>query len=164
MKDWKLVLIAFSPMFIGIFYRVGVQLPFDGDVILYAVPLIMLFYWFWAGMAFSRAVKGTFRAVLYGNAAGFVSVLLYIWQVVILPEGERSPLLAGISGLFTASTELFSMRLANILEPVPGEPTLVTQFGAMLIGFSFLLVCFVEGHLRGKAPKEDETGNGRAGR
>lgn len=111
-----LILLAVSPMVIGFFYYVMVQLPVIGMVWMYAAPFTVLYYWGWVATMFHSHFKSFFKSMIWMNGLGIVTFLLYIWQFVLLEEGEQISVLAILSQLYTVSLGFITTWIGVVLD------------------------------------------------
>lgn len=111
-----LILLAVSPMVIGFFYYVMVQLPVIGMVWMYAAPFTVLYYWGWVATVFRSYFKSFFKSMVWMNGLGIVAFLLYIWQFVLLKEGEQISVLAILSQLYTVSLGFITTWIGIVLD------------------------------------------------
>lgn len=111
-----LILLAVSPIVIGFFYYVMVQLPVIGMIWMYAAPFTVLYYWGWVATVFRSHFKSFFKTMVWMNGLGIVMFLLYIWQFVLLKEGEQISVVAVLSQLYTISLGFITTWIGIVLD------------------------------------------------
>ncbi len=111
-----LILLAVSPIVIGFFYYVMVQLPVIGMIWMYAAPFTVLYYWGWVATVFRSHFKSFFKTMFWMNGLGIVMFLLYIWQFVLLKEGEQISVIAVFSQLYTISLGFITTWIGVVLD------------------------------------------------
>ena len=132
-ENGMLILLAVSPIVIGFFYYVMVQLPVIGMVWMYAAPFTVLYYWGWVATVFRVRFKGFFQSMLWMNGLGIVTLFLYIWQFGLLKEGEQLSVLAVLSQLYTVSLGFITTWIGIILDGSASIESEVMSAGASIL-------------------------------
>lgn len=136
-----LILLAVSPIVIGFFYFVMMQLPVIGMVWMYAAPFTVLYYWGWVATVFRSHFKRFFKTMVWMNGLGIVTFLLYIWQFVLLKEGEQISVFAILSQLYTISLGFLTAWIGIVVdgsgsidsETMSVTASVVTELAAILL-------------------------------
>ncbi|MGI6175485.1 MAG: hypothetical protein ACOYJC_04820 [Christensenellales bacterium] len=170
-QKWMLPLLGISPILLGYLYNWLITLPALASVCTYLVPVLMLVYWLWAGMQFAKYFSSPFCAIMLGNAWGIVSLVLYIWQRLIVSEGQRILFLSAFSQMFSAPLSMLSAFFAVRMESYAHHISDVTffwmqVFGLMLMISFFGAGCFIQYRRAGNTQrkKRPHTQNRPAGR
>lgn len=147
MKKSVLVLLTFVPVVIGYFLNISIALPVIGAVLFYILPLLTTVFWFYLGRQYARSSWNTIPALLIGNAAGFISLLLYLWQFLLETDETRNLTLAVASQMFSAAvpTYLF-VRLAALFETQANYIGRATMVALQVISFAFMVIVFLCGY------------------
>lgn len=115
-ENGMLLLLAVSPIVIGFFYYVVIQLPVIGTIWMYAAPFTVLYYWGWVATVFRSHFQNFLKAIVWMNILGVVSYVLYIWQYALVEEGAQIPVLAVLSQLYTVSLGFITMWIGILLD------------------------------------------------
>ncbi len=149
-KKFLLIAMTLVPFAAGHLMDVMLLVPVAGTLTFYLVPLAVLWFLFWLGRQYAGTDWGPGRALLFGNAAGLLSLALYLWQFEGQNAEERSLLLAGLSQkYFTAAPQYLLGPVARLF------PRPVTALEA----FSFLLLAgvFALGFFTGRKAKKGKS-------
>lgn len=144
-----LCLLAFSPVVIGFFYYVMIQIPVIGTIWMYAAPFTVLYYWGWVGTVFYGKIKQPWKGILLGNLAGIISFLLFIWQAAAVSPEARSFVLNSLSQMFTLPLGFITMWIGLVIEGTSDFQTAsdFTVICAQVAGLLFMLVAFSVGYV-----------------
>lgn len=149
MKKVYYFLFAFVPTLIGYIYSIFIikilSIPFLGSLIFYLLPFTVLLLWFWVGRKFVQTKTTAFCAILIGNSVGILSLLLYVWQFIILSDQQRIFFLAGLSQHFSSIVGLLTAKVAVFFEPQKGVVGLVIMTGIQVIGLIVMVLVFAAG-------------------
>lgn len=115
-ENGMLLLLAVSPVVIGFFYYVVVQLPVIGTIWMYAAPFTVLYYWGWVATVFRSHFQSFLKTMVWMNLLGVVLYVLYIWQYALIEESAQIPVLAILSQLYTVSLEFITMWIGIFLD------------------------------------------------
>ncbi|MDQ0300322.1 putative neutral ceramidase superfamily lipid hydrolase [Salibacterium salarium] len=95
-------------------------------------------FWFWVGMTLANLKMSNVKSFLFGNSIWIVSILLFVWQFLLLDDSNRNMLIAAISQYYMSSFIWFgsqlSLAFSNVLNGT--TITLLAYFGMFLV-FSF---------------------------
>ncbi len=127
------------------------------------MSIATLIFWFILGRAYVKVWR-YLPGVLIGNAVGFLSLLIYLWQFLLFGDDQRSLFLAGLSQMFSASTsDLMTARIAILFEPSPTAITQVSFTAMQILGLLVMILIFTAGYIEGaikerrNAAKTDTT-------
>lgn len=103
---YKLILLVLVPYLAGeiinrlLGYGISLNIPIlmsISTILLYVLPLASVVFWFWVGRQFGSLKINKIKSFILANLLWFISLVLYIWQFIILDGENRSFLIAGIS-------------------------------------------------------------------
>lgn len=151
MKKSILILLTAVPIFVGYIFNWTALLPVIGSIAFYALPLLVLVFWFWLGKRYSETDWGFVPSLLIGNALGIVSLGLYLWQFLIESDETRSMAIAVFSQMFSAGTPTYLFgRLAMMFESQPNYAGRITLVAIQVIALIVMMVIFTVGYFMGK--------------
>ena len=146
MKKLVLILLTLVPILAGALINASIT-PL-GMLLYYALPILVLVFWFWLGGQYAGTDWGMLPSVLIGSATGIASLVLYVWQFCLESEGTRNPFLAGLSQMYAGSIPLyvfsFIFRLLKLGDV--GQMFLVHEVLAVIL----MAVVFLAGYRRKK--------------
>ena len=149
MKRACCFLFPLTPTLIGYIYNLILipllSVPFLFSLVFYVLPFAMLFYWFWAGRKYAQAKGSALISILIGNSIGILSLLLYIWQFVLLSDQQRNLFLAGLSQYFSSPIVFLTMKVAVLFESQKYAIGSTTAVATQIIGLFVMLVVFAVG-------------------
>lgn len=98
-KKFYLLILICAPSIIGylynLFYPIWIlSISIINYIFLYGFPVLMVYFWFWVGGQFALNNIKIFASVLIGNLIGIVSLFVYFWQYVLIPDNQMNPFLA----------------------------------------------------------------------
>lgn len=142
-----LILLGVSPLIIGFFYNVMLQIPVIGSIWMYAAPFTLLYYWGWVGNVFQSRIKKAAKAVLLGNLAGLVCLLIFIWQCLLVSEENINSFLYILSQMFTLPLGFITMWIGLVIEGNTEmlEISRFTMVCTQVCGLLLMLVAFTVG-------------------
>lgn len=145
----RLILLAIAPMLIGYIYNLSLLLmiPIIAQVLYYVVPILLIIYWYYVGEIYLKHIKNPFIAVLTGNSFAILSLVIYIWQFIILDDQNRSTIFAIIAQCFFAPIYILTAKIGPLFEPKPNS---ITQISVNVMNISALIIMvavFVIGYM-----------------
>lgn len=164
-ENGMLVLLAVSPIVIGFFYYVMIQLPIIGTIWMYAAPFTVLYYWGWVATIFRSRFKSLLKTMLCMNALGIVTYVLYIWQYAFIEEGAQIPVLALLSQLYTVSLGFITTWIGVLIdgsgslnvEMMSVTASVITETAAILFMIAASVIGYFVGKSQEKKKQEKET-------
>lgn len=143
MKKSMLVLLTLVPVMVGYIVNWTLLLPVIGSLLFFLLPLATTAFWFYLGGRYARAGWNAPCALLIGNAVGILSLAVYVWQFILLPEEKINLFLAVASQMFSAAvpTYLFG-RLAMRFESQPNYIGETTALALQVIAVLYMVVVF----------------------
>lgn len=132
-ENGMLFLLAISPIVIGFFYYMMVQVPVIGMVWMYVAPFTVLYYWGWVATVFRSRFKGFLKTMVWMNGLGLITLALYIWQFGLLKEGEQISVLAVLSQLYTVSLGFITTWIGIVLDGSTSIETEIMSIGASIV-------------------------------
>lgn len=112
-------------------------------IIFYVLPLLTTVFWFYLGRQYACSTWKTVPALLIGNAAAIIALLIYLWQRLIETDQTANRILLLVSQwFFTAAPSYLLTRIAVLFEPRPdyiGETSMVALH---VISFVYMTVVF----------------------
>ena len=135
-----LLLVSLIPCLIG--WLVSLIMPLNhGYIIALAITLTFTVCWFLIGRRSCNGKSSILPSLLYAHSVGIISLIVYIWQFVIVDDTGRNMALAALSQYYTLATPLHvTAKLADLM------------FANKLLGFQivsllFLIVVFLVGQI-----------------
>lgn len=151
MKKYALVCLAFVPIPVGWLINSACLIPTAGVLITYVARLLMLVFWFYLGSRFAGTDWKAVSSVLIGNAAGILSLALYLWQFWGCSDENRNLALAGLSQMYSLAAPLnLSARLAMLFESQPGYAGITTMLAMQVIALLIMAAVFTGGYFWGR--------------
>lgn len=148
MKKSNLVLLSFVPILVGYFINLTILLPVIGMISLYVLPLVTTAFWFYLGRQYVRAGWKPVPAILIGNAVGIVSLLIYLWQFLLITDEARNLFLAGASQMFSAATPAWLLaRIAILFESQPNYIGRASMVAMQVLSLVYMILVFSAGVL-----------------
>lgn len=138
MEKSKLVLLTFVPIIINRLSNFLLLMPVLGMLSFYVVPLLTTVFWYWLGKQYAHGPWKPAPAILIAHAVGICSLLIYLWQFVLVTGEARNLTLAALSQQFAASTPLYLFGPIARLFPWP-------QLAMQIIGLVYMVVVFCIG-------------------
>ena len=151
-KKIYLLIIIFAPLIIGYLHNwvtvrfITIPILFIINIYWYGSPILMAYFWFWAGGKFAQSNIKIFYSILFGNIAGIVSLFIYFWQFVYTPPIHRNAFLAATSMYFSSIVSIYLARLARLFEPNKNHIGMVTLNAMEIIGLMFMIIIFTLGY------------------
>ena len=110
-----------------------------------------LILWFFSGWAYGKTALPKGAAILLGNLVGLVSLLLYLWQFLLVEDGMRNLFLSAFSQMFcTAGTRLgalVSLPLKSEFNTAPQiSVTCTVVFSTLIMSVIFAAGVLVRRH------------------
>lgn len=106
---------------------------------LWFLSAAFIIFWFGVGMRFARLGTGIFTSFLLGNSIWAISLLLYVWQFVIVDDDHRITFLALLSQYYMLFTVPEATLLAKLYTDVL-DGTAIT-----LLSYALMFVIFTLG-------------------
>lgn len=162
-ENGMLLLLAVSPIVIGFFYYVMVQLPVIGVVWMYAAPFTVLYYWGWVATIFRSRFKGLIKTMVWMNGLGILTFFIYLWQYVLIREGEQIAILAVFSQLYTAPLDFITVWVGVLIdgsdsihaETMSAAASVVTELVSVLLMIGAAVIGYFVGENQEKKRMED---------
>ncbi len=143
-----LILLTLVPILTGHIINWSISLATIGTVILYIVPLAVVVFWFWLGTRYSKTNWKPIVAILIGNLTGILSLLLYVWQFLLVSDENRDFALAGLSQMFTTSVPVYLYSsIVGLFANLFGGNYMLT---IIVIALIIMIIIFTLGYLFGK--------------
>lgn len=147
----KHALIVLAPLVLGWLFNILIYyVPFSG-MLIWTLNLGFVLFWFWGGRQFAKLSMNKVYSFLLGNSIWFISLLLYIWQFLILDEAARSLAIAGLSQYYM----LFMLIIGTQIQLMYSGD--INSVDIVLISYVVMLVVFTLGFIyqavRGKDAK-----------
>ena len=108
------------------------------------IQIIFTILWFWVGMKFSGLSGNKLKNYLIGNSIWFISLLLYIWQFILLDDESRVLFLAAISQYYVLSFIWSGVQLSLLFTDIIHGITIT------ILSFLVMLVVFTLGFIVGR--------------
>lgn len=160
MKKSTLILWTFIPILTGYLVNSLLRFPVLGEIFFYVLTVATTAFWFWMGRQFAKSTFKTIPAILIGNATGIISLLIYLWQFLLVASENRSVFLAGFSQMYNASVPGYLFGgIARLFETEPNYVGTRTLVALHVICEIYMIVVFVVGMVVEKKlgnVKEDE--------
>ena len=148
MKKSALVLLTFVPIVVGYLVNITLLLPVIGMLIYYVLPLLTTVFWFYLGRQYARSGWKTIPSILIGNATGILSLLVYLWQFLLVTDEARNLTLAGASQMFSASAPMYLLaRIAILFESQPNYIGRASMVALQVVSVIYMIAVFCAGML-----------------
>lgn len=160
MKKSTLILWTFIPILTGYLVNSLLRVPVLGEIFFYALTVTTTAFWFWMGRQFEKSTFKTIHAILIGNATGIISLLIYLWQFLLVTSENRNAFLAGFSQMYNASVPGYLFGgIASLFETEQNYIGTRTFVALHVICEIYMIIVFVIGMMVEKKlgnVKEDE--------
>lgn len=148
MKKSTLVLLTLVPVAVGLVVNFSLRLPVIGSLLFFLLPLATTVFWFYLGGRYARIGWNVLCSLLIGNATGLLSLVVYVWQRVFLPEENVNLFLVAASQMFSAATPTYLFgRLAMLFESQPNFIGEATALALQVIAVLYMIVVFGLGYV-----------------
>ncbi|PWM63251.1 MAG: hypothetical protein DBX91_00880 [Subdoligranulum variabile] len=156
MKKPVLIALTFVPVAVGALVNVTLALPGIGSVLFVVLPLLTTVFWAWLGARYGKSAWKPLPALLIGNAVGIVSLLVYLWQYLLVPAAAQNLALVTAAQLFLDAAPLYLLgHLAVLFEAQPQTVGTASMVAMHVLSFVYMAVVFGLGFLWGR-----KTGRG----
>ncbi len=149
-KKFYLLIYIVAPSVLGylhnLFYLKGISIPIINYIYMYALPFLMVYFWFWVGGQFAQNKIKVFPSVLVGNLVGIVSLLVYFWQFALIPDNQMNLFLASKSQHFSSLVSIYVARIAVLFEPDKNVIGSVSFYAMQIIGLVLMIIVFTAGY------------------
>lgn len=143
MKKSTLILLTLIPVAVGYVVNWTLLLPVVGSLLFFLLPLATTVFWFYLGGRYASAGWNVPCSLLTGNAVGILSLAVYIWQCILLPDENVNLLLAAASQMFSAATPTYLFgRFAMLFESQPNYIGETTALALQVIAVLYMIVVF----------------------
>ncbi|OUN14439.1 hypothetical protein B5G38_13720 [Gemmiger sp. An87] len=147
MKKRTLVLLALVPVAVGFVVNFTLFVPVVGPLLFFLLPLATTVFWVYLGGRYACAGWNAPCAILIGNAMGLLSLAVYVWQYVLLPDENVNLFLAAASQMFSAATPTYLFgRLAMLFESQPNYIGEATALALQVIAVLYMIAVFGFGY------------------
>lgn len=148
MKKSALILLSFVPIVVGYLVNITLLLPGIGMLCYYVLPLLATVFWFYLGRKYAHSSWKTIPAILIGNATGILSLLIYLWQYLLMPDEAKNLLLTGASQMFSASAPMYLLAgIAILFEREPNYIGSASMVALQVISTIYMIIIFSGGLL-----------------
>lgn len=155
MKKSTLILWTFIPILTGYLVNSLLTVPVIGEIFFYVLTVATTAFWFWLGRQFAKSTFKTIPAILIGNATGIISLLIYLWQFLLVTSENRSIFLAGLSQMYNASVPGYLFGgIARLFETKPNYVGTRTFVALHVICEIYMIAVFVIGMVVEKKRKD----------
>ena len=157
MKKQMLLLLTLVPIVAGYIRNATILIPGLGTFLYYVIPIAIVVFWFWLGQQFARTDWKAIPAILLGNAAGMVSLMIYLWQFVLESDEPGNLALASFSSMFSSAvSSVWMARIAILLETEPNTIGMASTTGLTVISTLYLVLIFAVAVFLGKGRMKKE--------
>jgi hypothetical protein len=143
------IFFIFVPSIIGylhnIFTPLILSIPTYFSLYWYGSAILIAYFWFWVGGKFAQSSMKILASVLIGNLLGIVSLFVYLWQYLLIPETHRNHYLATSSQYFSDTISVFIGKLAYLFEPNKNVIGMVTYTAIQILGLLLMIIIFTIG-------------------
>lgn len=148
MKRRYLIAIAISPAIVGYFYNNMILIPGLGVFLLKLFPIIMFIYWFIVGKRLAFLSKNMYKDIMLSHSVGLISLVIYLWQFLLVDDEHRNRLLAGFSQMFSSSISPYMAKIVILFSGNNiGQGTLTAM---QILGLLCMFLVFSIGYMFGK--------------
>lgn len=143
MRKGILILLTLVPIIAGYILNLTLLIPVIGMILYYLIPFLTMGFWLYLGKLYSETTWHIVPALLIGNAAGILSLLLYVWQFFWHSGDTRTLFLAALSQMFAASGPTFlTAKIAILFEPQANVFGQTTITAINIIGVGLMVLIF----------------------
>lgn len=141
----KLILFVITPFIVGLIIHslIDVGTYMDSSIILSIATILLriwgfiaVIFWFFAGKQFKNSGLTKIKSFILGNSLWMISLIIYIWQFLLLDDTRRNLFLARIAHHYVLG---FMSIASNIMfffeEGVDGNTVVLSSYLIMLIVF-----------------------------
>lgn len=151
MKKLHLVLLTLVPILAGWFINLTIAVPVVGTLIFYLLPLAVLYFWFRLGEQYAGSGWNFCQSLAISNAAGIISLILYIWQFLLESDETRIFFISGLSQMYGAAAPVYLFGwLARMFESQPNYIGRNTFLAVQVIAAALFCIVFTCGYIRRK--------------
>lgn len=98
---------------------------------------IAIFFWFYVGTQFGKLGISKMKSFILGNSFWMISLILYVWQFVLLSGEERNLFFAGISQNYNLGFVSISSRIISLFtRTIDSKTVIILSYLIMLVVFS----------------------------
>ena len=102
-------------LLITIGFKTGLDILMSiANISLYLWAFVAAFFWFYVGKQFGKLEMPKGKSLVLGNSLWIISLLLYIWQFILLDDLKRNFFIAGISQHYPLGFVWISSRLISL--------------------------------------------------
>lgn len=154
MKKSVLVLLTFVPIVVGYLVNRLLFAPVIGTGCFLILPLLTTAFWVYLGFQYARSTWKVIPAIFIGNATGILSLLIYIWQMVLETDETRNTALTVLSQMFSGAVPTYLLgRLAILFEVEPNYIGERSMIALQVLSVAYMMVVFLCGYVFGKISK-----------
>lgn len=145
-KKYKLILLLIFPLVVSLISNLLLTIGADTDSyiflyittsILYIWGFVAIFFWFYVGIQFGNTEISEMKSFLLGNSLWMISLLLYIWQFILLEDEKRNLFIAGLSQDYTLGFVGVSGKIIGIFtNSIDGNAVIMISYLIMLLVFT----------------------------
>ncbi|GAA0337819.1 hypothetical protein GCM10008967_30100 [Bacillus carboniphilus] len=104
--------------------------------------IIFTAFWFWVGYRFTLLPWNKLKSFIVGNSIWLLSLLLFIWQFVVLDDESRNLILAGLSQNYIVGFLWSGVKWASVM-----YDSQLTTLNVTISSFIFMFLTFTVGFI-----------------
>lgn len=143
---YKLILLLIVPFVVSLIINLLVIIGANIDsyillsittLLLYIWGFAAIFFWFYVGMQFGNTGLSKMKSFLLGNSLWMISLLLYIWQFILLKDAKRNLFIAGLSQDYALGFVGVSSKIMGFFtNTIDGDTIIMISHLIMLLVFA----------------------------
>lgn len=107
------------------------------NTVIYFWGFVVIFFWFYVGTQFGKLDISKVKSFILGNSLWMISLILYIWQFILLNDEKRNFFIAGISQNYNLGYVFISSRIISLFTNIiDGNIVVIVSYLIMLVVFS----------------------------
>lgn len=145
-NKYKLILLLIVPIVISYIINLLISIGFNMDssrllsiatILLRFWAFVGMIYWFFVGKWFRNLEIPKVKSFILGNSLWFISLVFYIWQFLLLDDGQRNFFIAGISQHYPLGFVSISSTIIGVFtNRIDGNVVTMVSYLIMLIVFA----------------------------
>jgi len=145
-KKYKLILLLIFPLVVSLISNLLLTIGADTDSyiflyittsIIYIWGFVAIFFWFYVGIQFGNSETSEMKSFLLGNSLWMISLLLYIWQFILLEDEKRNLFIAGLSQDYALGFVGVSAKIIGFFtNSIDGNAVIMISYLIMLLVFT----------------------------
>lgn len=143
---YKLILLIIFPLVVSLISNLLLTIGTNTDSsiflyittsLLYIWGFVAIVFWFYVGMQFGNTGISKMKSFLLGNSLWMISLLLYIWQFILLEDEKKNLFIAGLSQDYALGFVGVSGKIIGLFtNTIDGNKVIMISHLIMLLVFA----------------------------